>query len=187
MINSRDFEQLLFTFTDLAESNIDQRFRQLRAAGLVPKGANGRNAPPISARQAAVILIGVASVARPGQIPARVPQFLCLPAAEPDKSGFNGHRTFVEAFTYILDTPSLWPGRRSGIKTRVDRVEIAREVPEAVIYWDDERGNEVPYRYTAAPEERHPIRLSVAIRASALSMIALNLKEDVRRGWVGVS
>lgn len=182
-MNLRDLERLLQFLMNISASDLDQRARRLRAARMLPQGGHGVNAPQISAEHAATMLIGVTAAARPGQVCEAVLQYAPMPADHPDEWGFAGNQTFGEALTYILDNPRLWPGKRSGKKTRVDRVEICCDAPEATIFYDNQDGEEVPYRYAVDPDHRYPIRRNVTIGASALTQIALDLKEEIESGW----
>jgi hypothetical protein len=182
-VNLRDLERLLVFLMNVSESDLDQRARRLRAARMLPQGGHGVNAPQISAEHAATMLIGVAAAARPGQVCEAVLKYAPMRAECPDEWGFAGKQTFGEALTHILDTPGLWPGKSSGNKTRVDRVEICCDAPEATVFYDNHEGEEVPYRYAVDPDDRYPIRRNVTIRAAALAQIALDLKEEIESGW----
>lgn len=57
----RDFQRVLEPILRMDKSQIETRVRRLRESGLLPSGGRGRNAPHITGRHAAMVLIAIAS------------------------------------------------------------------------------------------------------------------------------
>ena len=124
----REFERLLAAQTsNWSASEIDQRTRALRAAGKLPVGGHGLNAPDVQAEQAAMILIALAATERASASVEAVDNYASLrwQRLQKGETAFAGKRTFGEALIAILEDRDN--------ERAVAEVQICRTWPWAIV------------------------------------------------------
>ena len=104
-------------------ADIDQRARLLRQAGWLPDGGRGRAQPPIEARHAAHMLIGLAAARKAVDVVTATDRYVALRSR--DGGALRDFSTLGEAVEAILGDEAL-----SGAVTRLT---ICRSWPEATI------------------------------------------------------
>jgi hypothetical protein len=103
-MRARELELLLGELTPRSKSDLDIRMRKLREAKLLPTGGRGPNAPHISPREAATMLIAICCSRQAVDAADAVSVFASLLAKWTDEA-FEGAGTFAEALTVALARP----------------------------------------------------------------------------------
>ena len=133
-MTGKDLERSLASLTPASAAFLDHTGRALRAAGLMPLGGRGVQAPAITAQHAANMLLGTALADAPPQAPGLVTTYSALPASwsghlrtgKPDEiKPFVACETLGEALAAILSNVAL--------AFEVSEIRINRSWPHAVI------------------------------------------------------
>jgi hypothetical protein len=97
-VRVRDLERLL-TAHGVGSAKVDATTRKLRQSGRLPKGGRGLNAPAMSAKDAALILLAVAGSSKAIEADARVRKLEAL-------RGSVSKSRLIDALTTMLLDPS---------------------------------------------------------------------------------
>ena len=96
-MTAKDLERLL-TQHGIGVAKLDAVTRKLRAAGHLPKGGRGSNAPHITATEAALVLIAVAGSAKGIEADARIEKLLPMSSTKSPRA----QRTLLDAVSELL-------------------------------------------------------------------------------------
>lgn len=180
-MRAREFEKLLALLDPKpwTASEIDQRTRGLRDAGLLPVGGRGLNAPHITAQHAALILISLAATNSAVETVEAVPAYASMEAVGPDTL-FSGQVMFADALGGIL-------ADRYGMMEILE-VFICRTWPEAKIkYQRGGRERKTVYRPPGSPKIKSVNRVGVGVTLGGgiLQQLALDLAVNDTR-WLSM-
>ena len=99
-MTAKDLERLLHK-CGVGDAKLDAVTRKLRAAGHLPKGGRGPNAPQIGAREAALFLIAIAGSAKGNEADTRVEKLLQLSS----KTSRRVRHMLLDAVEQLLREP----------------------------------------------------------------------------------
>jgi len=186
-MRARQFEKqlarLLLDQQPWSASEIDQRTRGLREAGLLPVGGRGLNAPDITSRHAALILISLAATNRAVQTADAARAYASMEPVNPD-APFAGQTMFADALGAILNDPYL--------ELEVSTVVICRTWQEAIIkFRRGGREQSTVYRPPGTLEfDSYSVRVreDVTLGGGILQQLAIDLAglNDVG-GWLDMA
>jgi hypothetical protein len=150
-------------------SDVEQRARLLREGGLLPHGGRGRPSPPVIPRDVATLLLGLSATGRAVEVVPVVKVYRDLQSSS--NNGFARAPDFATALTVILeDTEFL---------RMVDRVEICRSWPEAVIVYRKGKKSktrvETYLPHHGRPARRDQIQVSVNLRTEMLLRLSSSI------------
>lgn len=144
-------------------SHMEQTHRKLQAAGLLTKGGHGVNAPAITPKEAATILLALIA-----ERPADAVQ-----AATDYSRTTNGGASLLDTVTKYLAAPLLC--------AEVETLSINRCWPAAELALTS--GERISFE---DPEtKRFPAHTALIIRGSLLAALALSLR-PIETGWKGI-
>lgn len=143
-------------------SDVEQRARLLREGGLLPHGGRGKTSPHVMARDVATLLLGLAAAGRAVDVVTVVNRYRGLRSSS--SNAFANAPDFFAALTLILEDGEFL--------RVVDRVEVCRSWPEAVIVYrkgkKDKTRVETYLPLSGRPERRDQIQVSVNLRTEML-------------------
>jgi len=150
-------------------SDVEQRARLLREAGLLPQGGRGRASPPVVARDVATLLVGLGSTGKAVEVVSVVEAYLALVPSGPNP--FARAPNFGTALTVIFEDAQVL-----GL---VDRVEMCRSWPEAsIVFRGGKKGKKRRETYLASagrPERRDQIEIVATVHSEMLSELGSGL------------
>lgn len=156
-MRAKQFERVIASFTTWSESDVDQRVRRLREARLLPVGGRGLNAPSLTPRDGALILISIAA-AENAVDAGRLVELYANLIPPPKGQAFAGAPTLVDAVAAILSRPD---------KAVVSSFSVARTWPFAAIFCQYEKF------YYGFPTDESAVRAGHHI---SLAMVYVNFK-----------
>lgn len=162
---ARDLERLLIEL-GVGAAKVDAVTRKLRAAGHLPRGGRGRNAPLIGAREAALALIAIAGSTKGNEADTRMIKLLELASVSTRGAG----RSLLDAVVQLMDD--------SVRLAEVVEVRVGRTTRYAAICYKSGKIEE----FVRARNTR-PDRFSVEgiIPRSLLERVALGLRSTEHR------
>lgn len=128
-MNVRDLERLLIE-RGAGAAKIDAVTRRLRAVGRLPRGGRGPNAPAISSKEAATILVALAGSQKGTEADARLDKLEVVRSQSRARFG----TPVLDAVARVLDDPSSTPG--------LDQVRVGRMTQHVEFTYDDGRKEE---------------------------------------------
>ena len=161
MATIKSFERMLKSQTPWGASELDQRARRLREAGVLPSAGRGRHAPHLTAEHGAAIILSLASITAVDAVPTAA-AYAELPAADGSPLGV--------ALENILCDPAE--------AAKVDRLVINKSWRRAEIVFLD--GRTVVFEQPDA--RRFPAYELIVINGSILSCCSLPRTVG---GWTG--
>lgn len=172
-MNAKRLEQWLANMTPVGPAPLVHRTSALRGAGLIPRGARGRNAPDVSLDVAANVLMSMAAATA-----AEAPSAVITYSAMVEKDGSFLGCPFGEAFKDILQHPDN--------KYEIKEVRICQSWPMATII--RKNGDATRYGPLDQPAEgfgKAGGYLEMVFRISILCQLGLDLSHKTESGWTG--
>lgn len=168
-MRAREFESSLIGLSPWRPSEIDQRTRGLRDAGMLPVGGRGLNAPDIEPQHAAAILLSLAASDRaPDAVDAARTRLEMVPVEGKSPAATQN---FATALAAILSDPDY--------KLKVKRVVVCRTWPEASIEYRGTHGKRefVTYRPADFPKQGYGFaaRVDTTLDGGLLHQLAIDL------------
>lgn len=124
-MKTKDLETLVSQLGPWNASEVNHRFRRLRAINVLPN-TPGRNAPNLSAEQVASALIALCAVDRAHESVVEAMHYESLVCT---KGAFKRRKVFHEALTAVVSDPEICDS--------VQTVRLNQSVRTATIYWND--------------------------------------------------
>ncbi len=143
-------------------SDIEQRARLLREAGLLPRGVRGRAGPVVGSRDVATLIVGLAATGKAVEVEAATRDYMALVPS--DQHALAGAPDFGSALTMALED--------SQVMELVDRVSICRSWPEAwIVFRVGKKAKKIRESYvplSGKPTRRDQIEIAATIRRDML-------------------
>jgi len=168
-MRAREFERSLEVMSPWRASEIDQRMRGLREAGLLPVGGRGLNAPDIEPEHAAAILVSLAATERAADAAEAVRAYSAMLLVAGKR--FGETPSFGESLAAILGD--------SADELKVEEVVVCRTWPEAVVKFRGPRRRleTAVYRPERSPPQGYGFgaRVDTTLMGGLLQQIAIDL------------